>query len=131
MSLIRRVALDTNTYDAYLNGDRRFQGLLQRVEGVVLPFVVVAELRAGFAAGNKQHENEELLLQFMAKPNVTVLYPDEATTLQYAQLYRQLRQSGTMIPTNDLWIAALVTQHGCSLATRDKHFEALPQLMMV
>jgi len=43
-------------------------------------------------------------------------------------LYRQLRQQGTPVPTNDLWIAALVTEHGARLCTRDAHFEKLAQL---
>ena len=33
------------------------------------------------------------------------------TTHHYAYLYRQLRTAGSPIPTNDLWIAAIVVQH--------------------
>ena len=39
-----------------------------------------------------------------------------------------LRQQGTPIPTNDLWIAALVLQHNLTLCDRDRHFDNLPQL---
>jgi len=49
-------------------------------------------------------------------------------TNRYASLYRQLRRQGTPIPTNDLWIAALVVQHGLALYARDRHFDELPQL---
>jgi tRNA(fMet)-specific endonuclease VapC len=54
---------------------------------------------------------------------------DDQTTHHYAALYRQLRQTGTPIPTNDMWIAALVLQHSLVLCARDTHFDALPQLM--
>ena len=32
------------------------------------------------------------------------------------------------IPTNDLWIAALVVQHNLVLCTSDAHFQQLPQI---
>jgi tRNA(fMet)-specific endonuclease VapC len=46
-------------------------------------------------------------------------------------LYRQLRAQGTPIPTNDLWIAALVVEHDLRLLTRDSHFQVLPQLQLL
>jgi predicted nucleic acid-binding protein len=59
---------------------------------------------------------------------VDVLYADEQSTYHYATVYRQLRKQGTPIPTNDMWIAALVVQHSLVLFDRDAHFNALPQL---
>ncbi|MCC5848001.1 MAG: hypothetical protein JJU29_07890 [Verrucomicrobia bacterium] len=56
---------------------------------------------------------------------------DAATCFQYARLFKQLREQGTPIPTNDLWIAALVEQHTLFLYTRDHHFQHLPQLPLV
>jgi tRNA(fMet)-specific endonuclease VapC len=41
----------------------------------------------------------------------------------------QLKQSGTPIPDNDLWIAALSLEHNVRLITRDRHFECVPQLL--
>jgi tRNA(fMet)-specific endonuclease VapC len=68
------------------------------------------------------------LHRFLAEPGVEVLYASESTTYHYAGLYRQLRNQGTPIPTNDLWIAALVIEHQLMLATRDRHFASVPQL---
>jgi len=65
------------------------------------------------------------------RPGVGVLYADEQTTHHYASIFRQLRKQGTPIPTNDMWIAALVLQHSFVLCARDAHFEALPQLPRV
>ena len=39
-----------------------------------------------------------------------------------------LREKGTPIPTNDIWIAAMVRETGGKLLTRDSHFECLPQV---
>ncbi len=60
-----------------------------------------------------------------------MLYVDEQTTHHYAFIYRHLRKQGTPIPTNDMWIAALVLQHSLVLFARDAHFDALPQLALV
>jgi len=57
-----------------------------------------------------------------------VLYADEQTTYHHAAIYRQLRKQGTPIPTNDMWIAALIVQHSLILFALDAHFDALPQL---
>lgn len=123
-----RIALDTNRYTDLCRGDAEVVQLLEEAEEVFLPFVVLGELRAGFAVGSKGRENERLLQRFLAKPGVAVLYSDEPTTRSYASLYRQLREQGTPIPTNDLWIAALVVEHALTLCSRDPHFKKLPQL---
>jgi tRNA(fMet)-specific endonuclease VapC len=105
--------------------------LLETAETVVLPFVVVGELRAGFVLGRRHAENERVLRQFLLKDGVNVLFPDDQTTHHYSSVYRQLRKQGTPIPTNDMWLAALVLQHNLALHARDKHFDHLPQLVRV
>jgi tRNA(fMet)-specific endonuclease VapC len=102
--------------------------LVERAELVFLPFVVVGELRAGFAVGSRGTANERVLREFLARPGVDVLFADDQTTQQYAAVYRQLRVQGTPLPSNDLWIAALVLQHRLALHSRDRHFDQLPQI---
>lgn len=68
---------------------------------------------------------------FLNSPRVEILFADEQTTHHYARLFYQLRKQGTPIPTNDIWIAALVVQHDLVLCARDHHFEHLPQLPRV
>ncbi len=124
------ICLDTNRYRDMCAGDHELIAFLERVEWIYLPFIVMAELRAGFVAGSRGRENEKVFHRFLGKPGVEVLWPSEATTRNYAQLFRQLRAQGTPIPTNDLWIAALVEEHGLMLCTRDRHFAHLPQLTL-
>jgi tRNA(fMet)-specific endonuclease VapC len=123
-----RVALDTNRYRDLCEGDPDTLDTLRRADQVVLPVPVVAELRAGFAMGSRGRKNEAVLTRFLNESRVQVAGIDETTTDFYARLYRQLRQQGTPIPTNDLWIAAIVEQHRLILYTRDRHFDHLPQL---
>jgi tRNA(fMet)-specific endonuclease VapC len=123
------VALDTNRYVDLCRGVADTVRILEEAEAILLPFVVVAELRAGFAFGRRQAENERVLRRFLLKDGVEVAYPDDQTTHHYAAVFRQLRKQGTPIPTNDMWIAALVLQHNLGLHSRDGHFDHLPQLV--
>ena len=126
-----RLALDTNRYTDLCRGDVSAVRTVEFAEQVWLPFIVLAELRAGFGAGSQGPRNEAVLRRFLLKSGVGVLYADEQTTHHYAAVYRQLRKQGTPIPTNDMWIAALVLQHSLVLFARDTHFEVLPQLTRV
>jgi tRNA(fMet)-specific endonuclease VapC len=126
-----RLALDTNRYTDLCRGEPSVVESVELADEIWLPFIVVGELRAGFAVGNQGPRNEAVLRRFLLKPGVAVLYADEQTIHHYANIYRQLRKQGTPIPTNDMWIAALVLQHSLVLFARDAHFDALPQLTRV
>jgi tRNA(fMet)-specific endonuclease VapC len=123
-----KLAVDTNAYGAAARSEPKVSALLRAADRVILPFVALAELRAGFAAGTIGRRNEAALTRFLAAPRVEVQYADEQTTHHYAALFAQLRRQGTPIPTNDLWIAALVLQHDLVLCTSDSHFDKLPQI---
>ena len=125
-----RIAVDTNRYSDLMAGDAALADTLERADAVFLPFIVLGELRSGFGVGEKTASNEAALTRFMTADGVHALHPDDDTTRHYAELYRQLRARGTKIPTNDLWIAALVVQHDLVLCTRDAHFAHLPQLVV-
>lgn len=126
-----KLALDTNRYTDLCRGERSVIETVELAEEVWLPFIVVGELRAGFAVGSQGERNEGTLGRFLLKPGVAVLYADDQTTQNYAHVYRQLRRQGTPIPTNDMWIAALVLQHSLVLHARDAHFDALAQLTRI
>jgi tRNA(fMet)-specific endonuclease VapC len=124
-----RFLLDTNRYVDFCRGDRQVGERAQEAERIYLPFVTLAELRAGFLCGAKPRRNELVLTRFLNSPRVRVLYADDQTTHHYGRLFHQLREQGTPIPTNDLWIAALALQHDLPLYARDHHFDHIPQLV--
>jgi tRNA(fMet)-specific endonuclease VapC len=126
-----RVAIDTNRYVDLCKGVAKTIEVLETADELLLPFVVLAELRAGFLLGRRQVDNERALLRLLLKDGVEVLYADDQTTHHYASVFRQLRKQGTPIPTNDMWLAALVLQHNLALHARDRHFDHLPQLVRV
>jgi len=126
-----KIAVDTNRYVDLCKGAPQTIALLEEAEAVILPFVVLGELRAGFAHGRREAENEKILRRFLQKDGVHVIFADDQTTHHYASVFRQLRKQGTPIPTNDMWLAALVLQHNLVLHARDKHFDHLPQIVRI
>lgn len=123
-----RLALDTNRYCDYVTGVEEALQPVRSAAELLLPFTVLGELRAGFRHGRKARSNEETLSRFLRSHRVNVLWADEGTTHFYAELYAELRRAGTPIPTNDLWIAALVVQHDLVLFTRDAHFDRVARV---
>lgn len=126
-----RLAIDTNRYCDFCSGVPDAVERLATADEIHVPFVTLAELRAGFLRGTVARRNEKVLVQFLNRPRVRLLFPDEDTTHHFARVYAQLRAQGTPIPTNDLWIAALVIQHDLLLYSRDTHFDCLPQVARV
>ena len=53
---------------------------------------------------------------------------DLETARRYGIIKDRLRRKGTIIPDNDIWIAAIAMQHGLILVTRDAHFDEVESL---
>lgn len=123
-----KIAIDTNRYRDFCENDAVAVDQIQIADHIFLPYVTLAELRAGFLCGSKAHENEQILTRFLNSPRTSILYPTDQTTRHYAQIFSQLRQQGSPIPTNDIWIAALVVENDLTLFSRDHHFDHLPQI---
>jgi len=46
----------------------------------------------------------------------------EETSVYYAAIRSELKASGSPIPSNDGWIAALAREHRMPIVSRDTHF---------
>lgn len=121
-------ALDTSAYSAFNRGDNRLKKWFHVDNEIVVPIIVVGELRAGFAAGSKRQQNERLLQRFLDAPNVRMVTITDKTTRLFADIYLALRRAGTPIGTNDLWIAAISQENNAPLLTLDKDFAHVPNL---
>jgi predicted nucleic acid-binding protein len=123
-----KIALDTNRLTDLFQGDVALATFLGTCDEVRIPFVVLAEMKAGFYGGTRQRHNEALLANLLGRETVTILFASRETIEHYARLFVQLKRAGTPVPDNDLWIAAMVIEHDLALVTRDRHFDKLPQL---
>jgi tRNA(fMet)-specific endonuclease VapC len=91
--------------------------------------VVLSELKAGFLMGRNEKKNRAILNDFLSSPRVIIVEIDEDTSERYAVIVKSLRMKGTVIPTNDLWIAASAIQHGLKVLTTDKHYLEVAQII--
>ena len=114
-----------------MSGDADAVATVESCAEVIVPFAVLAELRGGFANGNRRAANDRILDAFLKKPFVSPIYADEETISVYAELFSELRRQGRVIPQNDLWIAAICVQHALVLYTRDKHFEYMARVQRI
>ena len=127
-SLPRRVALDTSAYSHFRGGDERVVELVEHAAQVCLPVTVLGELDAAFRWGSRRKDNEARLREFLDAPFVTVLEVTVDVARRYGQLRAQLRNNGTPVATNDIWIAAATLDAGAHLVTFDRDFETIDGL---
>jgi tRNA(fMet)-specific endonuclease VapC len=125
-----KIMLDTSAYSAYLRGNAEVRQALREADEIYLNPVVLGELYAGFARGNREKKNRETLREVLSSPRVQVAVIDEETAERYAAIIAYLWSKRTPIPTSDLWIAATAMQYGLKLITTDSHFRDMPQIIV-
>jgi len=127
---VTRTLLDTSAYAAFMRGHEGIKSTLQQAEEIYLNAVVIGELLAGFVRGRHRQKNQTELQTFLSSPRVGVLTLDQETSARYAVILNTLRNAGTPIPTNDIWIAATVMQHSLRILTTDAHYLKIPQVIV-
>jgi tRNA(fMet)-specific endonuclease VapC len=123
--------LDTSAYSEFNRGNAKLRQWFQSGHEIIVPLIVVGELRAGFAAGDRRDSNEQLLRRFLDSPNVQTATITDTTTQLFAQAYLELRLAGTPVGTNDLWIAAISIELQCPLLTVDSDFSRIEALKLL
>ena len=125
---IRHILLDTNAYTAFKRGIPTAQEIVEHVPFIGLSPIVLGELYGGFAFGTQEQRNLEEFQRFLASRRVHVLEMNADTARYYADIYRELRQKGRPIPTNDIWLAATARQYDLAIFSYDAHFHVIDNL---
>jgi tRNA(fMet)-specific endonuclease VapC len=123
------VILDTNAISAMAEGDPNLEKVLPEVASQFIPAICLGEYRAGVIRSRAGRELERWLE--MLERTRQVLPVERETTRFYAEIIVDLRQRGSLIPINDVWIAALALQHGLRVLSRDGHFDQVKNLRRV
>jgi tRNA(fMet)-specific endonuclease VapC len=90
-----------------------------------ITFTVAGELACGQSASAITHWNR------LCRPYAIVPWTMEVSW-QYGELYRHLAASGTLIGTNDMWIAATALAHGTPIVTKNiAEFSRVPSLVVL
>ena len=116
-----RYLLDSTIAVAFLNGDPNVKEQVSQADEIYLPAIGLGELYYGAFNSSKKQENLEKIDGFKAE--VYLLDCDEYTAKIYGQIKKGLRDKGTPIPENDIWISAVAIQYGLTVVTRDSHFD--------
>ena len=98
--------LDTNAVSAFFEEVPAVCKAVGESEVLAVPGIVLGEYRFGLSGSRLQAELEAKLgrLERLAD----ILCVDADTARHYAAIRRELKDAGTPIPDNDVWIAALV-----------------------
>jgi tRNA(fMet)-specific endonuclease VapC len=117
------VILDTNALSAIADGDAVLEPTLRKATKIAVPVIVLGEYRYGIQHSRHRQRYQQWLTESIRY--YQVLDVDEDTAIFYAALRTELKNSGTPIPSNDVWIAALCRQHSYPLLSRDRHFDVV------
>lgn len=117
-----RICIDTSAYSNYRRGQPAAVDLIDEADWVGVPSVVLGELWAGFLLGSRTERNLAELAEFLTASVTEVVRVDEDVARIYGEIVVELRNKGTPLPTNDIWIAASAARSGATVLTYDTHF---------
>lgn len=121
--------LDTNALSAVADEQPGITAALAKASLVGIPAVVLGEYRFGIAQSRLRSHYEGWLCENL--PSFRVLDITNETSVFYGEIRLELKRSGTPIPSNDLWIAALSREHNLPILTRDRHFDCVAGIRRV
>jgi tRNA(fMet)-specific endonuclease VapC len=113
--------LDSNIVIDLFRNDLHTIEKVKNISRVYIPVIVLGELYYGANLSNQLNKRLEEIEGFSVK--VILLDCTKETAKIYGEIKAYLRNKGTKIPENDIWIAAIARQHKLTLLTNDKHFD--------
>ena len=126
-----KIMLDTSAYVGFKRNVIEMVEIIAGAELILFSPVVLGELMFGFRNGTRFKKNMSDFNNFLDHEAVGLVQMGRTTSDRYSRIAAQLKQQGTPIPTNDIWIAALAFQHGYKLFSRDQHFNLIPGLVQL
>ena len=124
-----KLILDTSAYVGFKRDAIEMVEIIVSAELILFSPVVLGELMFGFRNGTRFKKNMADLNRFLEHEAVELVRIGKTTSDRYSRIATQLKQKGTPIPTNDIWIAAQTMEHGAELLTSDRHFEGIDGLV--
>ena len=121
--------LDTNVIIRYVKGDSDVAAVLEDLEDIAIPSVVIGELLFGSEKSMRREQNRKVYLDFCAP--YPVLDVTAAVADEYGKLKCNLQKSGRILPENDMWIAATAIASNMAVVTQDKHFSCIDGLSLI
>ena len=121
--------VDTNALSAMADAERGIASEVGKAQLIAIPVIVLGEYLFGIAQSRRRTEYEQWINKNLR--NCHVLDVSSETAARYADVRLELKRSGTPIPSNDIWIAALCRQHSLPLLSQDRHFDRVVGLRRI
>jgi len=115
--------LDTNALSAWAEGLAPVEAPLRSAQRLVVPSIVLGEYYFGIRQSRYRRRHEGWLRRHL--PLAEVATVTSGTADIYAEIRLRLKRTGTPIPSNDTWIAALCRQHALPVLSNDAHFDVV------
>ena len=115
--------LDTNVIVDFLNGKIEIAENLKKGEKVLIPNIATAELYYGAEISLHPKKNIKQIKGFLK--SFEIVNCNDETSELYAKIKKRLKDKGTPIPDNDIWIASIAKQYNLTLVSRDKHLQQI------
>ncbi len=126
---MERLAIDSNAFIAYRAGNVKVRALMEQVRLLYFPVIVMGELMYG-AKNSIRIEDNVLAVHDFCKQSMPI-YVDESVAERYCDIRLILKQKGTPIPENDIWIAASCIDVDADLLSNDDHFSKIDGLTLI
>ena len=123
-----RFLIDTNVIIEFLNGDANIIAKFGMHEDIYLSIITLGELYYGAYNSSRTKKNIEII-QNLAK-ELFIFNCNENTSKIYGEVKKRLKENGTPLPENDIWISAIAIQYDLTLVTQDKHFNNVDMLRL-
>lgn len=120
--------LDTNIIIALFQNDINVRKRITTSPELFVPAIAIGELYYGARYSAQVEKNLNHVCHFAE--NSTVLSCDMTTAEHYGQIKNELKEKGTPLPENDVWIAAIAKQYSLTVVTRDQHFKKINSLSL-
>ena len=121
--------VDTNALSAFADGEPGVLAEIGKAQRIAVPVIVLGEFNFGIAQSRGRREYQAWINETLGLSQFLDVTSD--TAAKYAEVRLELKRSGTPIPSNDLWIAALCRQHSLPLLSQDRHFDSVRGLRRV
>ena len=104
---------------------------MEEAEELIVPAIVAGELISGFLQGSRWEAKWSEFKAFLTQPGIRLQETGMAEAEKYGLLVNHLKEAGTPVPTNDIWIAATALGQGAAVVTRDAHFDHFKGMFVI
>jgi tRNA(fMet)-specific endonuclease VapC len=124
-----KLLLDTSAYVGFKLGHSELVEYMSGSTVIYVSPILLAELTFGFRNGSRFDQNMAELRRFISHDAVETVRISDITADRYSRIAAGLKQQGTPIPSNDIWVAAQTMEFGAELVTMDNHFKNISGLV--